>query len=99
MGSGLGEHGLTGVPIWLDYICLRQCRDDFQLERVLALMGRVPHVLALVDDEIQYPTRSYCVLEAFAAVLFKATLNVQMTDAFTREALVEHLEVKPVQCG
>ena len=29
------------VPVWLDYFCLRQCQADFDLDRVMKLVGEV----------------------------------------------------------
>jgi len=66
---------------WLDYTTLKQAKKggDFDLARVRQLVKEIGLVLAELDFDLQaYLTRSFCILEIFAAVDAGATLLVQM---------------------
>ena len=62
-----------------DYTTLKQCQSDFDLPRVRQVVKEIGLMLAELDFDLQaYLTRSFCILEIFAAVDAGATLLVQM---------------------
>jgi hypothetical protein len=54
--------------IWLDYVCLRQCQNDFDVYSILALIKDIGTMVAAVDMKFSYTKRCFCVLEFYAAV-------------------------------
>lgn len=85
-------------PIWLDYFCLRQCQNDFVPEVVVELIAWIGKMVASLDDSIQfagknfmaeYLSRSFCVLELFAAV--KGRVALQCRTNSCREAVMPRL--------
>jgi len=64
---------------WLDYTTLKQCVQDFDLNRVRQLIKEIGLTLAELDIDPQtYLTRSFCILELLATVQGGANLLVQM---------------------
>ena len=62
-----------------DYTTLKQCMQDFELPKVRQVVKEIGLMLAELDFDLQaYLTRSFCILEIFAAVDAGATLLVQM---------------------
>ena len=57
--------------IWVDAFCLRQCQNDFTPEEVVALVKHIGATFVNFDGPTSgslYLTRSFCILETFAAV-------------------------------
>ena len=54
--------------VWLDYFCLRQCRNDFDVHLVLGLIKKIGFLVASIDKDFLYVRRSFCILEAFAGI-------------------------------
>jgi len=72
---------MSPVCATADYTTLKQAKEggDFKLARVRQLIKEIGLVLAELDIDPQtYLTRSFCILEIFAAVEAGATLLVQM---------------------
>lgn len=66
---------------WLDYFCLRQCCNDFNVNRVIGLIGDIGTLVATVGAPyyrypFDYLGRSFCVVELFAACRGKCKLIV-----------------------
>lgn len=60
--------------VWLDYTCLRQCRNDFKAAAVIALIKEIGLTLTELDEEANYLKRSFCMLELFGTVAGNAKL-------------------------
>ena len=58
---------------WLDYFCLRQCLPDFDVMKTRALIRQIGKFMVEIDKPVVYMTRSFCILETFAAVEAAAT--------------------------
>jgi hypothetical protein len=57
---------------WLDYFCIRQLKGDFTLPRIFAAIQRINAMVIDVGFGEDYYARSFCVFEAYAAVLGEA---------------------------
>lgn len=62
--------------IWIDYLCLRQAKkNDFNPKCIVELIGVVGWMVACIDSAMQYPQRSFCILEMLAAVAGRAKIR------------------------
>ena len=52
---------------WIDYFCLRQAAVDFRVPSVVRLIEDIGCLVASVDDEMEYFSRIFCLLEYWAA--------------------------------
>lgn len=55
--------------IWLDYFCLRQEQNDFDVHRVVGLIGEIPLFMAAHNQD--YTNRACCVVELFGAYVMQ----------------------------
>ena len=53
---------------FLDYFCLRQAQNDFEVHVVLGLISEIGKIVVSIDPELDYCARSFCILEAYAGV-------------------------------
>jgi hypothetical protein len=67
--SGRGQ-----IKFWVDYTTLRQCRPDFTLPRIAAVIKSLGTVLAEVDQQLRYIDRSFCIFEVYAALVASSDL-------------------------
>lgn len=61
---------------WVDYFCLRQCQQDFQVDAIIALIADIGFPVAGVDNDLPYFSRSFSILELYAAIKGGATLGI-----------------------
>jgi len=64
---------------WLDYFTLCQCKNDFNVERVVKIIeeiGETLVILNLVDGELPYAKRIFCIFEIYATLKGKAKMTV-----------------------
>ena len=61
------------IFFWLDYFSLRQCTNDFDVHMILAVIKKIGCLVASIDSEHLYTKRSFCILEAYAAVAEEET--------------------------
>lgn len=54
--------------LWLDFFSLRQCQPDFDVNRIIELIGDIGMTVADIDMEGDYFKRSFCVFELYATV-------------------------------
>jgi len=59
---------------WIDYLCVRQCLQDFDVHVMQLVIAKAPWTMAEIDHDFEYPLRSFCVFEAWAAVHSGRTL-------------------------
>ena len=52
------------IPIWMDYFSLRQCGNDFDLNRVNDVVQAMP-VFVAAAASVGYVSRTFCVFELF----------------------------------
>ena len=72
--EGVVAEGATQQQFfWLDYFCLRQCQSDFDVHVVLGLIRHIGCLVAAIDNDLVYVTRSFCILEAYAACAWGET--------------------------
>ena len=50
---------------WVDYFVLRQCKQDFNVDAISAVVREIGCTLAELDSRMRYLTRSFCVFEVF----------------------------------
>ena len=72
------REGLSAsTSLWIDYFSLRQNQNDFDPRTVVALIAQIGGLVASLTEAVEGPgeidnfvylTRSFCVLEAYAAV-------------------------------
>jgi len=56
--------------IWCDYLSLRQAEaNDFKIDSIIEGIHLAGRLVACIDAELVYPDRSFCLVEAFAAVV------------------------------
>lgn len=88
-----GEH----PRVWLDYFNLRQCGNDFKPAAVVDLIKQIGVCFIEFDtDPTAYLSRTFCALEAFAAVKGDVKTGV-IIDEVHAGMVNEMLEAKPVQ--
>lgn len=63
--------------MWVDYFSLRPNVREWQPKVVIDLVARIGTVVALVDKDMQFLSRSWCVFELFAAIKGKTNLVCQ----------------------
>ena len=75
----LGRRGLEPkLPIWVDACSLRQCaNNEFRADEVVHLIKEIGFTYVSMDDEGAYSTRSFCLLETYAAVVAQQPLSVR----------------------
>jgi len=61
---------------WLDYFCLRQLCRDFEPQKIVQLVAEIPVFGMCIDKHGEYLKRSFCVLEAYAAVAGRADVYI-----------------------
>jgi hypothetical protein len=66
------DAGFAGLFFWVDYFSLRQATSapggDFKTEAVVDLIKDMGALVACIDPSMHYATRTFCVLELYAAV-------------------------------
>ena len=88
-----GEH----PRVWLDYFNLRQCGNDFKPAAVVDLIKQIGVCFIEFDtDPTAYLSRTFCALEAFAAVKGDVKTGV-LIDEVHAAMVNQMLEAKPVQ--
>lgn len=80
---------------FVDYFTVRQAKPwDLKPAAVAALVSDIGSLVASIDRLVEYPSRSWCVLEIHAALTGRATL---VCDApISRSTVEELLETRPV---
>lgn len=68
------EAKALSIFFWVDYFSLRQAQSDFNPAAVVELVRDIGTVVACIDKGMIYPTRTFCVLELYAAVAGGAKL-------------------------
>jgi hypothetical protein len=58
----------TQQRFFLDYFCLRQAQNDFDVHVVLGLIRKIGRIVVSMDPGLVYCTRSFCVLESYAGI-------------------------------
>lgn len=77
---------IDDIPIWLDYISLRQCVNDFSLSRLRQLLSQENRDIAIFVAAAQdgsYMERTFCVFELFACQFAKKKMVVAQNFAVT----------------
>jgi hypothetical protein len=87
---------------WLDYFCLRQCQQDFDLHVVLGLVRKIGTLVAAIDPDLVYVSRSFCILEAYAACAWGETNFICHTtgscaDVFEKKLAEQKIDSKAAQ--
>ena len=85
---------------WLDYLTLRQCRQDFNLPHIASAVGAAGLTLAEVDlaPDPSYLQRSFCIFEVYATVAAQNELLVHVHVSRGEKSLDEVLDETPVDC-
>lgn len=72
------EPHVGGNPfIWKDYLCLRQCHDDFQVDAMTELISDIGCKVACVDPVKACVTRTFTINESWATVKARKKLICQ----------------------
>lgn len=80
--DALSAMGSADEPIWVDVFSLRQTATDaWDSREVVSLIQDIGRVCIQIDRMLTYTTRSFCILEAFAAINGDAQINVRLPDA------------------
>jgi hypothetical protein len=65
------------VYFWVDYFCLRQCQPDFEPNAIVRLIAEIGAFSGAIDDlKNGYFSRSFCILEVYAAIVSEAKLKL-----------------------
>lgn len=72
LGCLLNSPGSRSCPVWVDYFCLRQCRNDFDKAKIRALIKKIRYTVMLLDcGTLGKPvvfTRIFCIFEVACTV-------------------------------
>jgi len=86
------KHVPHDVPVWLDYLILRQCRSDFRPEQiygVIRFLCKKRGALAILDEPLMYLKRSFCVFEIACADKGKLSIPAIDTNSKVSEAKID----------
>ena len=86
-----------GQPIWVDACSLRQCAsNEFRADEVVQLIKEIGYTYVSMDFEGAYPSRSFCLLETYAAVVARQPLAIRETE---ESDLRKNLDEQGVELG
>merc|ERR1711933_236124 len=81
---------------WVDFFCLRQCQNDFDVEKIGNLIMDIKCTLLEVDHELEYTRRSFCLIEAFFSVQYGAKLLCVIPNKLLEENMKQELDRMPI---
>lgn len=82
--------------LWLDYTSLRACKSEFKAVTVIELVKEIGTVYALIDRNLGFMRRTWCVFELYAAIAGKASLTCSI-DGNSRNDTERTLATNPVR--
>lgn len=96
----------TNAYVWLDAFSLKQCAHDFTISAVLQLVEDIPFFVAETyvansyqtgvckpSSPIEYATRSFCILELYAAARCRKTICFATNGTSDMNQHLEHFPV------
>merc|ERR1712216_967042 len=78
--------GIMQKVLWIDYCSVRLGSYDWTPKHVIDRIGRMEFVVVLLGDDFDLLTRSWCILEVFAAAATHTKLVCHYESGWENEA-------------